>query len=592
MLHILTRASRCKHLLQIKESVIKHENVMWHVIIDSSKIDSISSSLLAALQHEKVKTYFYDDAASYVRLNTIIDTLSDLDNVYLLDEFSELHPDLISSFENRKPGNIYVFAQKDGNILRKPYLQFIRPGHIDGSQYIVPVEYAKSVGFENDFRADGIFIEKVCKMHPHQLCIEDTVLSIKHNLKTPSSPRYPRILFIGNSTPDLFSNNHNYWETNKLDVRYEKDDSNIRDILVEFKPDAILTNVLNEESLVNLYNAPLSVREKWINVKELDENAGQLAYYAAMANIMNVNKKTLVSFFTPIYNTGDKLYQTYESLKNQTYKNWEWVLMNDSTDEGYTLKIANEIATLDPRIKVYDMNPRSGGLIGEVKWRACSMTNGEILAELDHDDIVTPDCAEYLMKAAIQFPEAGFFYSDAPEVDLNWNSNQYSDGFALGYGSYRDDFVMGKSVKSSVSPGINPKTIRHIVGIPNHIRAWRRSTYFEVGGHARGLTIADDYELVVRTFLKTAMVHIPKTLYVQFMYNDGVEMNTQDLTRSDIQRRVKTIADYYNDRIADRFLELGKLDWAYSENRMNPLSVESRFGENECKINLTFDLNS
>lgn len=588
MLHILTRASRCKHLLQIKASIINHENVKWHVIIDSSKIDSVSSALIQELQHEKIKLYFYEDAMSYSRLNTIIEKLNDLDNIYLLDEYSEFHPDLVNSFVNRKPGKIYVFAQAFGDIIRKPYLQFIRPGHIDGSQYIVSVDFAKEIEFEDDFRGDGIFIEKVCKMHPHQLVIDDTVLSVKHNLKTPSSPRYPRILFIGNSTPDLFSNNHNYWETNKLEVRYEKDDSNIRDILVEFKPDAILTNVLNEGSLVNLYNAPMSVREKWINVKELDKNAGQLAYYAAMSNIMNVNKKTLVSFFTPIYNTGDKLYQTYESLKNQTYKNWEWVMMNDSTDEGYTLKIANEIAKLDPRIKVYDMNPRSGGLIGEVKWRACCMTSGEILAELDHDDIVTPDCAEYLMKASIEFPGAGFFYSDAPEVDLNWNSNQYGEGFALGYGSYRDDFVMGKSVKSSVSPGINPKTIRHIVGIPNHIRAWRRSTYFQVGGHARGLTIADDYELVVRTFLHTIMIHIPKTLYVQFMYNDGVEMNTQDLTRSDIQRRVKTIAEYYNDKIRNRFLELGEVDWAYSPNASDAINTESRRGDEEGNVNLVY----
>ena len=579
--------------MQIKDSIIKHDNVVWHVIIDSSKIESVSTSLLLQLQHESIKIYFRDDAMSYSHLNSIIEKLDDplyLDYIYLLDEFSSLHPDLIDSFVNReKLGDVFVFAQSYGNgNVRKPYLQHVRPGHIDGSQFIVGAEIAKDIKFEDDFRGDGIFIEKVLKKYSNQFIIHDVILSVKHNLKSPSSPRYPRILFIGGSTPELVSNNPNYWETNKLDVRYEKNDSNLREVLVEFQPDAILTNVLNEGSLVNLYNAPLEVRQKWINVKELNENAGQLAYYAAMSNIMNVQKKTLVSFFTPIYNTGDKLYQTYESLAKQTYKNWEWVLMNDSTDEGYTLKIANELAKLDPRIKVYDMNPKSGGLIGEVKWRACCMSSGEILAELDHDDIVTPDCAEHLMLASIKFPEAGFFYSDAPEVDLNWNSNQYSEGFALGYGSYREDTVMSKSVKSSVSPGINPKTIRHIVGIPNHIRAWRRSTYFAAGGHARGLTIADDYELVVRTFLETRMVHIPKTLYVQFMYNDGVEMNTQDLTRSDIQRRVKTIAEFYNDRIANRFLELGEVDWAWQENSADPLSVASRYGAEEGRVNLTY----
>ena len=76
-------------------------------------------------------------------------------------------------------------------------------------------------------------------------------------------------------------------------------------------------------------------------------------------------------------------------------------------------------------------------------------------------------------------------------------------------------------------------------------------------------------------------------LYLQFYHNS----NTQDLTRKDIQRRVKTIANHYNNQIKDRFVQLGKSDWAYDSNPTNPLITESRFNESEGFVNYIFGLN-
>ena len=295
------------------------------------------------------------------------------------------------------------------------------------------------------------------------------------------------------------------------------------------------------------------------------------------------------SIVMPTYNCKF-ISRAISSVINQTYNNWEWILVNDSSDGGTTLKIAEDIAKNDPRVKVYDFREKSGGLIGEVKWRACCMTRGEILVELDHDDIVTPDCAELLIKASDKHPEIGFFYSDCVEAREDWSSMMYNEGFACGYGKYKKETALNKEFDVCVMPNINPKTIRHIVGVPNHIRAWRRHAYFAAGGHCRNLTIADDYELIIRTFLTTNMMRIPKLLYVQFFYNDGNEMNTQDLTRQDIQRRVKTIARIYNEAIKRRFEELGKEDWAYNEIAELALDVPSRYGEDEGYVNKTFVL--
>ena len=302
-----------------------------------------------------------------------------------------------------------------------------------------------------------------------------------------------------------------------------------------------------------------------------------------MHQILSLDNSQLISYFTPSYNTGVKLYDTYISLVNQTYNNWEWVVVDDSNDDGKTLSIAKNIASVDPRVKVYSFEEKSKGNIGESKYRAATLCRGYLLAELDHDDLLTENCTMDLYEASQRYPDAGFFYTDCVEVNQYQQSLTYGEGFACGYGQYYklNNWDVCKQ------PNINPKTIRHIVGVPNHVRAWRREVYFETGGHNRDLTIADDYELVVRTFLKTKFCKIPKLGYIQYIISSGDGQNTHDVSRADIQRRVRTIASHYNEAIKDRFEELGVTDWVYEAN-IDPISVPSRYEDEEGYVNYIF----
>ena len=40
--------------------------------------------------------------------------------------------------------------------------------------------------------------------------------------------------------------------------------------------------------------------------------------------------KPKFSIFTPTFNTGEKILRTYESIRNQTFIDWEWVILDDS----------------------------------------------------------------------------------------------------------------------------------------------------------------------------------------------------------------------------------------------------------------------
>jgi hypothetical protein len=67
----------------------------------------------------------------------------------------------------------------------------------------------------------------------------------------------------------------------------------------------------------------------------------------------------------------------------------------------------------------------------------------------------------------------------------------------------------------AIAPPLNHKTLRHIVGVPNHVRAWRREAYLAIGGHSRALPVADDYDLILRAILKYPAVYVRHMTYIQ-----------------------------------------------------------------------------
>lgn len=94
-------------------------------------------------------------------------------------------------------------------------------------------------------------------------------------------------------------------------------------------------------------------------------------------------EKNKVSIITPMYNTEKFIPETVESVINQTYKNWELLIMNDnSTDSSY--EIVKRYADRDPRIKIIN----AGKNMGVVKGRntLTEMAEGQFIAFLDSDD--------------------------------------------------------------------------------------------------------------------------------------------------------------------------------------------------------------
>jgi glycosyltransferase involved in cell wall biosynthesis len=356
-----------------------------------------------------------------------------------------------------------------------------------------------------------------------------------------------------------------------------------------YKPDMIM----GCDSRVSSNNKIISNRIiRYLNFPPDNVLANDIVCQATFRNCQNLQPK--FSIFTPTYNTGERINRTYESLKNQTLDDWEWVIVDDSPNDE-TWNIIQEISKNDFRVKVHRIYPLSEGNIGLIKHRACSLSNGEWLVELDHDDALISSCIEECSKAINKFPNAGFLYSDVCELyedgemktyDQDFSGNWYGrhdNYFDFGYAGHSYVEVDGKTYINHHYPDINPLTIRFNISMPNHVRVWKKEVYDKIGGHNINTPIADDYELIVRTFLNTEMVHIKKMLYLQYNNrNSAVDNNAID-----INRRARLIRDHYDLQIHNRILELGKTDWnwvdnlGHSQKFQNNISIKKYYEEEE-----------
>ena len=588
--HVITRCTRVENLLTIADSVYKEGvDVTWHVVFDTNVVKEIEASLLGELYNLGAELYFKQGSPGtymYPEMNELVRQFDEDDYVTLIDDDNIVHPDYYNVITDAIKNNFRndAFCYNQLITVDNPTYRYASPentvvGGIDLAQYTVCANTFINHEFGSGYCGDGEFIEALHNSKPQKFLFIDQTLCYYNYLQqvTPKKTSAPKILYIGEGKPELKSISHLGYEDTSLNVYYNEP-------VDEVDPDAIITVGGSYEEQVHLMSAPLDIRRRWVHFEEAPENLGEIAYNVAMNYILNAPIPK-VSLFTPAYNTPlDRLWRLYNSIQAQTSHDWEWVIVNDSPKNKSLSDELKRLSNLDSRVRVFTFNKASGGVIGDVKYKAASLCRGDILAEVDHDDELMPKCVEYLIEAANTYPACGFFYTDCVELNEQRQSMKYPDGFALGYGNYRKEGEWDVNV----CVGVNPKTIRHIVGVPNHIRAWRKETYHAVGGHNRRPTIADDYELIVRTFLKTKFCHIEALGYIQYIYNNESGQNTHDATRGDIQRRVRSIMYHYNHDIAQRFYQLGVRDWAYKENPTNPLLTPSRFGSKEKSVNVKY----
>lgn len=98
-----------------------------------------------------------------------------------------------------------------------------------------------------------------------------------------------------------------------------------------------------------------------------------------------------VSIITPVYNAESYLISTANSILQQTYQNWEWIVVDDcSSDNSY--KILKELEKEDSRIRVFKNSKNSKAFA--TRNHALERSTGDFVAFIDADDLWLPNKLE------------------------------------------------------------------------------------------------------------------------------------------------------------------------------------------------------
>lgn len=114
----------------------------------------------------------------------------------------------------------------------------------------------------------------------------------------------------------------------------------------------------------------------------------------------------LVTFLTPVYNGEKYIRQCIESVLNQSYGNWEYVIINNCCTDS-TPEIVREYAARNERIRVHDNEE----LVGVIENHNIAV--GQMSAESKYckivqaDDFIYPRCTEEMVRVAEKHPSVG-----------------------------------------------------------------------------------------------------------------------------------------------------------------------------------------
>jgi glycosyltransferase involved in cell wall biosynthesis/LmbE family N-acetylglucosaminyl deacetylase len=202
--------------------------------------------------------------------------------------------------------------------------------------------------------------------------------------------------------------------------------------------------------------------------------------------ICHFESTPLISIIMPVYNVEPQwLIKAIDSVNEQWYKNWELCIVDDASSNQDTLACLRDIKNKKIKIKLLKNNIN----ISAASNKALTLTSGEYIALMDHDDELSPD-ALYEVVKKINDEAAEFIYSDEDKIDLEGNFCE-------------------PHFKADYSPDMIFST-----NYMSHLGVIKKDLIDQVNGFTQGLEGAQDYDLYLKVLEKTENIsHVSKVLY-------------------------------------------------------------------------------
>ena len=231
-----------------------------------------------------------------------------------------------------------------------------------------------------------------------------------------------------------------------------------------------------------------------------------------------------VSIVIPVYNREKYLGIAVDSVLRQTYQDWELIISDDGSIDG-TLDIAQQFALEDDRIQVLTAEHKGAvhALIA-----GFNAARGEVVGQLDSDDLLEPEAVELTVKALDEHPEWGMVYTNYVDISASGQKTRPGKRCSISYSKERllTDFMVF------------------------HFRLIRKSVYQKVEGFNVKFDRLEDYELCLRLSEMTNIGKINDYLYQYRIHPESLKVTMNELER--IQLCEKAITEALKRRQIDK----------------------------------------
>lgn len=251
----------------------------------------------------------------------------------------------------------------------------------------------------------------------------------------------------------------------------------------------------------------------------------------------------LVSVIIPTYNVEAFIFDSINSILEQSHKKLEIIVVDDGSVDR-TFEIIKNLALVDSRLEIF-RNDTNLGIVSTLNF-ALTLAKGAYIVRMDGDDVCTKDRIERKLKFLLQNPEIDIVGCDIYSIDENSN--------------LLNQIITGNTVNCCKKLMLFTSPILHI---------WmcRRSVYETLNGY-RSLGGSEDYDFLLRADTQNMrMINLPFYGY-SVRIRSGNTQTTNGLRQRKIvhyirelyKQRLKHGEDFFDLETCNRKLAFNKIE--------------------------------
>lgn len=242
--------------------------------------------------------------------------------------------------------------------------------------------------------------------------------------------------------------------------------------------------------------------------------------------MMSKVREPLVSIVLPVYNGEKFLNTSIESCLEQTYKNWELLIVDDGSSD-HSEEIARKFTERDTRIR-YHRNPRNLKLPRTLN-RGFSLAKGDYLTWTSDDNYYRPEAIRKMV-STLKDTGAGFAFASCSIIDESGET---------------------------LSVNRAPKDYRHAIWDYDFVGAcfmYTREVYQTIGEYDPEMFLCEDYDYWLRIFARFDVEYIDEDLYA-YRQHGGALSQTHRYEQYEMLEKVllKNFAENKRAETLDRF---------------------------------------